>query len=143
MFESMKTIQFYPDECTDCKLCELTCSATREQGFNRHIARLQVERVGLAQAELHICRLCAAPACVEACPWHAIEVADGLHVVVIDARDCVGCGACVEECPYGALKMWPQRLVPLVCDFCAGHPACVDACPTGAIAFGYSKALER
>jgi Fe-S-cluster-containing dehydrogenase component len=142
VLEFLKTLQFYSEKCTDCKLCELTCSAEREQGFSRHLARLRIERIGLAQVEMHNCRLCAVPACVEACPWHAIEVADGLHVVVIDPDDCVGCGDCVEACPYNALRMRPGRLVPLVCDFCAGHPACVEACPTGAIVYDYSKPVE-
>lgn len=139
MYKSMRILQFYPEKCTDCKLCEMACSAAKEQAFNHHLARLRIERADLARMEMHNCRLCAVPACVEACPWYAIEVADGLHIVVIDPQDCVGCGDCVDACPYNALRLWPGRLVPLVCDFCAGHPACVEACPTGAIVFDYSK----
>jgi carbon-monoxide dehydrogenase iron sulfur subunit len=140
--EPLRTLQFYPDKCTDCKLCELVCSAAKEQMFNRHLARLRIERLDLAQVAMHSCRLCAHPACVEACPWHAVELADGLHMVVIDSRDCMGCGECVEACPYYALSMWPDRKVPVVCDFCGNHPACVEACPTGALAFEFSQARD-
>lgn len=128
-------LQFDPDRCTDCKICELVCSSVKEQAFNRHLARLRIERLGPDRVAMYSCQLCAHPACVEACPWHAIELADGLHVVVIDARDCVGCGLCVAACPYHALSDWPGRRVPVVCDFCGNHPACVEACPTAALAF--------
>lgn len=140
MNDSLRTLQFYPAKCTDCKLCELACSAAREQVFNRHLARLRIERVDLVRVEMHSCRLCEQPACVEACPWHAVEVADGLRAVLIDARDCVSCGKCVEACPYHAMSMWPERIVPVVCDHCAGEPACVGACPTGALAYDYPGA---
>jgi len=139
VYESLKTLQFNPDKCTACHLCELACSAAKEQAYNRHLSRLRIERVEMARVEMHNCQLCAAPACVEACPWHAIEIAHGLQIVIIDPDDCVGCGQCVDACPYHAMSMWPGRLIPLVCDFCAGHPACVEACPTGAIVFDYSK----
>ena len=142
MYEPLKTLQFYPDKCTDCRLCELTCSAAKEQAYNHQLSRLRIERVGMAQVEMHNCRLCAVPACVEACPWHAIEVGNGLQIVIVDPQDCVGCGKCVDACPYGAMKMWPARQVPLVCDFCAGHPACVEVCPTGALVFDYAETEE-
>ena len=142
MNEPLRTLQFYPDKCTDCKLCELVCSSAKEQVFNRHLARLRVKRLDLIRVELHSCRLCAHPACVEACPYHAIEVADGLQIVTIDPRDCTGCGKCIEACPYHALSMWPNRAVPVVCDFCAGHPDCVEACPTDALMFDYSPVGE-
>jgi carbon-monoxide dehydrogenase iron sulfur subunit len=139
VYKSLRILQFNPEKCTDCKLCELACSVAKEQAYNRHLARLRIERVQLAEVELHNCKLCAVPGCVEACPWYAIEVADGLQIVTIDVQDCVGCGDCVDSCPHHALRMWPGRLAPLVCDFCAGNPACAAACPTGAITYDYAK----
>ncbi|MCL5266084.1 MAG: 4Fe-4S binding protein [Chloroflexi bacterium] len=116
MRNTEKTITLQGDKCTDCKICELTCSAVRERGFNRGKARLHVERQDLLKVLLDICRLCAHPACVVACPTHAIEVADGLGIVSITPADCTACGLCVSACPHKALRLWPGRDVPAVCD---------------------------
>ncbi|MBN1315691.1 MAG: 4Fe-4S dicluster domain-containing protein [Anaerolineales bacterium] len=107
----------------------------KEQAFNRHLARIKIERIDLVHVRMRSCQLCGNPACVEACPWHAIEYSDGLHMIVVDVRDCVGCGLCVDACPFQAISMWPDRDIPVVCDFCAGHPVCVEVCPAGALAF--------
>ena len=140
MIDYLPTLQFSPEKCTDCKICELTCSASKEQGFNRHLARLQIERIDIDRVILRSCQLCTHPACVAACPWHAVELAGGLHVVVIDPDDCVGCRRCVEACPHHALVMPAGRRVPVVCDYCAGRPACVEVCPTGALTYGSLQA---
>ena len=128
--------------CTGCKICLAVCSAAKEQGFNLGKARLRIEPEGPASFRLQICRRCEVPACVEACPTHAVEVADGLGIVVIDAQDCTGCGACVRACPYRALSQWPRRNVPVCCDFCAESPECVRSCPTDALAYGGRQPAE-
>jgi anaerobic carbon-monoxide dehydrogenase iron sulfur subunit len=136
MLEPNKTIVLDAQRCTGCKVCQAVCSAAKEPGFNLGKARLRIEPDGPTSFRLRVCRLCEVPACAEACPTHAVEVADGLGIVVIDARDCTGCGACVRACPYGALSQWPRRSVPVCCDFCTGRPECVRSCPTDALAYG-------
>ena len=43
--------------------------------------------------------------CARACPFHAIEMIDGLAVVHNEL--CVGCGKCVETCPRHLIKLVP------------------------------------
>lgn len=43
--------------------------------------------------------------CARACPFHAIEMMDGLAIVHDDL--CVGCGKCVEVCPRHLIKLAP------------------------------------
>jgi NAD-dependent dihydropyrimidine dehydrogenase PreA subunit len=45
------------------------------------------------------CTLCGA--CVEACPWQALSLAEGK--LVIDRDLCAECGACLRLCPVGAI----------------------------------------
>ena len=135
MAEFYKQIVLDEERCTGCLICELTCSAAKEKGFNRGKARLRIEREGPTSFSLRICQRCEVPACVTACPFHAVEVADGLGIVVIDPQDCTGCGECVTACPYGALSQWPDRRVPVRCDFCAEAPECVRSCPNEALAY--------
>ena len=45
------------------------------------------------------CMLCGA--CVEACPWQALSLAEGK--LVIDRDLCAECGACLRLCPVGAI----------------------------------------
>jgi molybdopterin-containing oxidoreductase family iron-sulfur binding subunit len=46
------------------------------------------------------CMHCDKPACLEACPVHAIKKRDD-GIVFIDPNICVGVQACVPACPYG------------------------------------------
>ena len=62
----------------------MVCSAAKEQGFNVAKARLHIEADGPISFRWTICRRCAVPACVTACPTHAVELAGGLGIVVID-----------------------------------------------------------
>ena len=45
------------------------------------------------------CQACGA--CVSACPFEAIAVADK---ATIDAAKCQDCGACEGACPFGAIS---------------------------------------
>jgi carbon-monoxide dehydrogenase iron sulfur subunit len=139
MRDAEKTIVLNPDKCTGCEICELTCSAVQELGFNQERARLHIVKQGLYDFSLDICELCEQPACVTSCPTHAIEVADGRDIVSITPADCTLCGRCVRACPHGALRLWRGRLTPAVCDFCAGHPQCVPACPGSALAYDFQE----
>jgi electron transfer flavoprotein alpha subunit len=54
----------------------------------------------MAAIEVLVGRCTGCGECVAACPFWAIEIADGVAQV---AESCTGCGACVPVCPEGAL----------------------------------------
>lgn len=88
-----------------------------------------------------LCNHCRRPPCAQVCPVGAtFSTHDG--VVLVDQKQCVGCGYCVQACPYGARFIDPRTHVADKCTWCvhrlrAGQPpACVAACPVGARTFG-------
>ena len=137
-----RLIRLDGEKCTNCQICELSCSAFREHGFSPRKARLHVERGDALEASLRICNLCEPPACVVACPTHAVEVSDSLRLVSFAAEDCSACGRCVHACPQQALTLWREAKSPAVCDFCADHPKCVENCPWGALVLEFHLGLE-
>jgi formate dehydrogenase beta subunit len=89
------------------------------------------------------CMHCLEPACVSACPVHALEKSDD-GPVVYDATRCIGCRYCMVACPFSVPRFEWKEVLPEVakCTFCtdrlaAGEgPASVEACPTGALIWG-------
>lgn len=86
--------------------------------------------------------------CVEVCPFDAIEIIDGIAVVIKDK--CKGCRKCVAVCPRQVISMVPNdQEVFVECnsnDFgksakekckvaCIGCQMCVKACPFFAMDF--------
>ncbi len=51
---------------------------------------------------------------------------------IIEADECVGCGACADACPMSVIEVEEAATVSDN-DACIGCEACVGACPTGAI----------
>ncbi|MBR3234811.1 MAG: 4Fe-4S binding protein [Atopobiaceae bacterium] len=51
---------------------------------------------------------------------------------IINADECIACGACADGCPVGVLEV-DDVAVAANPDDCVGCGACVDACPVGAI----------
>ena len=56
MLNGLKTIALNADKCTDCKICELTCSAAKEGAFNPTKARLHIDRRGLLEVAGVACK---------------------------------------------------------------------------------------
>ena len=91
----------------------------------------------------HQCMHCLHPACVSACPVHALQkTAEG--PVTYDPRRCIGCRYCMIACPFNVPRFEWDEVIPVVakCTFCndrlaAGDgPACAEACPTEALVWG-------
>ena len=45
--------------------------------------------------------------CVEACPFDAIHIVDG--IAVVDKEACKACGKCVEACPKHLIELIPYK----------------------------------
>ena len=87
--------------------------------------------------------------CVEACPFDAIDVYDGIAHII--PEKCVACGKCVDACPRDLIDLIPKgrrvfvpcmsldagKVVTKVCEIgCIGCKKCVKVCPSDAIIFG-------
>jgi anaerobic dimethyl sulfoxide reductase subunit B (iron-sulfur subunit) len=149
-------IGFYFDQqrCTGCYACAVACKQwhgvsagpaawrrvqTTEEGRfpNARVAHLSLS-----------CYHCLEPACVPACPKHAItkRVNDG--IVVVNQELCNGCRACVDACPYDAPQFRNDQARMEKCDLCLDRllqgrkPVCVISCPLRALDAGPLEELR-
>lgn len=85
--------------------------------------------------------------CVQACPFDAMEVRDGM--VRVQEAKCTGCGLCANACPRNSLELVPKRArvavfcatkdkmraVTEICDAgCINCGKCIKSCPARAVA---------
>jgi len=86
------------------------------------------------------CNHCSNAPCVRCCPTTASHITDG-GIVLVDAKNCIGCKACIASCPYDARFVHPKGHIDK-CTFCIQRvkkgqdPACVAVCPTKCMYFG-------
>jgi len=121
--------------CSGCRQCEMICSFSNENVFSSSRSRITVIRNDGSGLDLPIvcwhCNMCDA---IKNCPTEALEkTEDGL--VSVNEENCIGCEKCVETCVIGAIKLHPERKIPLICDYCGGKPLCVEKCPTKALTY--------
>jgi Fe-S-cluster-containing hydrogenase component 2 len=136
--ENLPYVYCSPDLCTGCRACELVCSAVHEKVFNPRRSRIRVVREEPAIDVAFTCHQCtnapciaACPTgaiielpsglvsvdesrcigcslCVEACPFGAIYLIDG---VAKKCDLCAGDPACVKRCPTNALRIvYPEQI---------------------------------
>ena len=153
--------------CVGCDSCTLSCKA--EQGTPPGVMFSRVNRVVTEQQEKIrgfflpvLCNHCESPACLKACPSHAIyKTNDG--IVLIDEDKCVGARACVPACPYNQ-SFYPEndlgyfgktytpyeefhnskrkKNISMKCNLCKHRldkgmePSCVTVCPSECRIFG-------
>ncbi len=73
--------------------------------------------------------------CVQACPFDAIAVING--VAVVDKEKCKACGKCVEACPKKLISLIPYKAKHVVaCSSRDKGPVTIKACQTGCIGCG-------
>ena len=138
-----------PDSCTGCRMCEMVCSLMHEKrGVNPRMSRIRVDfypEKGIITP--NVCRLCATPACIEACPEMALSRDETSGVILLDADRCTGCGACQEACPFDAIFMHPETKKVISCDLCEGDPRCVRYCMNNTLLYldakGYKALKEK
>ncbi|MEH0021460.1 MAG: 4Fe-4S dicluster domain-containing protein [Desulfobacter sp.] len=133
--------------CSGCQACMVACklqSATAPDCFNTRIREAEMGTypdTGLAFFA-DLCRHCARPACVDACPSGAAAVHPS-GLVMTDWGRCNGCGECIDACPFQARFSDPRFSNRAdKCDLCIYRitrgmaPACVENCASGARIFG-------
>lgn len=77
--------------------------------------------------------------CVDACPFDAIHIVDG--IAVVDKEACKACGKCVAICPKNLIELVPYGQKHLVqCNSRDKGKAVMQACSAGCIG---CKACER
>ena len=73
--------------------------------------------------------------CVEACPFDAIHVVNG--VAVVDREACKACGKCVAACPKGLISLMPYKAkYAVACSSADKGPVTVKACTAGCVGCG-------
>jgi len=127
-------LEIQAEKCTGCRICENFCSFHHEGAIWPERSRIAIA----AQSDEgpftpNVCRQCDDAPCAAACPTDAISLDEHTVAWVVDAEECIGCGACVEACPYGAILVDEELGVALKCDLCGGEPECAAMCPSGAI----------
>jgi Fe-S-cluster-containing hydrogenase component 2 len=129
----MKALQFFPEKCTGCMRCEISCSYTQSGVIQPNRSVIKVAPLeGHTSYAPYTCVQCDEGWCMTACPVDAIMISPaGAKVVVED--QCVGCKLCTIACPYGTMFLDTTTKKAIKCDLCGGAPACAEACPTEAI----------
>lgn len=149
-------------KCAGCTACMMACSLVHEGKVDPHLSRIQVLQTGLTRfpddIRIAVCRQCANPVCLKACPRGALKIDSGHgNVRIVDEAGCDGCGLCVRACHYAPVRITidTARRVAIKCDLCAGaryrlteggaqgKQACVEVCPMRAIALVHKAPNQR
>ncbi|TET26830.1 MAG: 4Fe-4S dicluster domain-containing protein [Dehalococcoidia bacterium] len=144
-------------KCTACRGCQVACKQwnelpaeeTKQLGTYENPPHLSGntwikvefrERPGEWLFRAHTCMHCVDASCEKVCPTGAISHQG--EVVLIDQKQCIGCGYCVLACPYNVPHRDEITGTARKCTFCIDRignglePACAKTCPPGAIKFG-------
>jgi len=118
------------DRCVGCQGCMFAC--VRRQGE----AGLAKTCIGVRSAGgmekgfvVILCRACADPPCIGACPEDALVLRSGGGVRLESAK-CNGCGDCRDACLIGAIFWEDETNKPMICVHCG---VCVKYCPHGVL----------
>jgi len=134
--------------CLACNACSTECrfeNQPPEELFYTRIDQIEMGEFPAVRAEYikRQCMHCDHPACVSACPVHALHKLPS-GPVVYEANRCIGCRYCMLACPFNIPMINFDANFPVItkCTFCddrqaAGElPVCVRTCPFGALKMG-------
>ncbi len=157
------------DTCVGCHACVISCKGWNTENYGaplsderpygadptgtflNRVHSYEVKIDGKESQLFHFpksCLHCEDAPCVTVCPTGASykRVEDG--IVLVNEKDCIGCGLCAWACPYGARELDAAEGVMKKCTLCVDRiynenlpeedrvPACVRTCPSGARHFG-------
>ena len=148
--------------CIACRACQVACKQWNEleaeETTNRgtyenppdlsavtwnRIKFIEKERAGkLDWLFVRLaCMHCTEASCERVCPTGAISHHES-GAVIIDQKQCIGCGYCVQACPFHVPHKDEALGTARKCWLCMDRtsngqqPACVKSCPTGALEYG-------
>lgn len=128
-------IRLQQDKCTGCRMCELTCSATKYGVFSIYKAHCKVPESEILPIGPKFCMQCKKPLCKAACEYDAFIEDPKTGALTVDRGKCVKCMKCVEACPFNVMFIDEEEGYPMKCDLCEGDPQCVKMCPFGALSW--------
>lgn len=138
---------FNPQECVACGTCAVACMDQYDTVIGRdvpcrRIVTLEEHTNGTPVIRyLSIsCMHCRNPICQKVCSQDCYTVDPETALVLLDPKNCIGCGACVKACPIEAVALDTAGKASK-CNGCRerlllGLPAaCERACQNQAIRF--------
>jgi Fe-S-cluster-containing hydrogenase component 2 len=129
----MKYLFTYPELCSGCRQCSISCALNKTGECNPKRGAINVVRDEFERFEFPVvCVQCEEPECVSACVKNAIA-RDNNGIIKIDDDKCIGCRMCVAACPFGAVFSFKGDIVK--CDLCDGDPVCIKYCSTNALVY--------
>ena len=125
------------EACWGCKTCEVACKQENRAADGVKLIAVSEDGPVMVDEKLsfvfrvNLCRHCAEPPCVDACPDEAIvRRPDGIVVLADD--QCTGCQSCMAACPYDAIVFDYDKGIAQKCNLCHHRidqgliPACAD-----------------
>lgn len=157
------------DTCVGCHACVISCKGWNTENYGaplsdqnpygdepmgtflNRVHSYEVTSPGESAKTVHFpksCLHCENAPCVTVCPTGASYKRQEDGIVLVNEKDCIGCGLCAWACPYGARELDQAEGVMKKCTLCVDRiynenlpevdrtPACVRTCPAGARHFG-------
>jgi Fe-S-cluster-containing hydrogenase component 2 len=141
----VKRITVNVDSCSGCRCCELICAFAHENQFKPSVSRISVVKEDAWGFDIPVfCAHCDDCTAAENCPSRALY-RNAMGLITVDEQRCSGCGNCVKICSLNAIRLHPDKHMPLLCDLCGGKPLCIEKCPTKALTYTDTskQALQR
>ena len=106
-------------KCIGCQTCVLVCAAANKADHSPEKSAIRIRTTGGMPTGIVaiVCRGCAEPACMEACPAAALEKRPGGGVLLTEEK-CYGCRKCVAACSVRAVNFDKDTQKPIICTHC-------------------------